>query len=170
MPRSYPDADISTGLWTPTPVWQEIDEINDTEFVTSRLLSLPDQFVVHLEDFDDPLTDNDFTMALRATKDATGGQVLTLDWILKEGATTIKSDSWTLANLTTWQTRVIPLSEAEVAAITDFTDLRFDVTASGTAVMPRRRAKVTQAHLTVPNKIVMRLHDCTLHDCTFYGE
>lgn len=170
MPARYPDGDISTGLWTPTPVWAEIDDQSDVDFVTSKQLVTSDQFICHLEDFADPITDNGFIMRMRATKSATGGQVITLTWILKQGAATIKSDVWVLPDSTAFSRQDVVLSEAEVSAITDFTDLRFDVTASGSMDFPRHAAKVSALWLDAPNKVITRLHDCTFHDCTLYGE
>ncbi len=129
-----PDADQSIGSWEDevggtTNIYQSIDEVipDDTDFIISEVEPSTSVYVAKINSIVDPQTGEDHVVRYRYKKDVAS---VTIDIIvrLKQGATTIASE--TKSNISTTITEgTLLLTPTEANNITDYTDLRIEITA-----------------------------------------
>jgi len=158
-----PAADIATGLWTPTPLWEQIDALTSPGpgVVTSGANPVSDTLEVKLSRVLPPKA-GDQTLTVELQQVGTGNVPVLVG--LVQGTRIIASQVVTPGG--TFQDVVITLSQAEKDQITDYADLRARVvagyrTVSGTTcghctVLPYQW-QVTIAGLSSPG---------TPHACT----
>lgn len=151
-----PDSDVSIDDWVTqsggtTNLYTGIDEssADDADYIK---LSLPtiegDTYICTLSDVTDPVSSSDHVLTVRLRK-TTGAGAKTLNYILKQGSTTIKSGSFsTDATDNVWATRTATLSGGEADAITDYSDLRLHLQGTGSTTF-----HVSQAFLEVPDVV-----------------
>jgi len=131
MPQiARPLADVSKGLWTPTPVFAAIDEMNeagaDATFVTSGNVA-GDSFEVDLASmaYANSLPQ---TLKVRLRKTTADNNQVTLT--LFEGTTMVAYRVIPGSQITqTFTTKTFPLTYSEISNISDYTDIRLKVTA-----------------------------------------
>jgi len=155
-----PNSDITVGGYTPTPIWQNCDSTSDAEFITSPLLTIPKACEMGLTTgdgaengdpgIDAPTKSVDFQYRIRVSKDVAGGQAVTCDMELYEGATQRASRTGLDADTTAWQTHTDTLSDAEIASIVDWSDLRIRVTGIGDLGLPRRKLRISFVEFRYP--------------------
>lgn len=124
---ALPASDVSSGGWTATPLYAKIDEsvANDADFITSSTSpGTPDIAEVTLSPVLNPLNPDGQVVRYRFKKNAAGGDSLRLTVTLLQGLTTIAS--WQHNDVTdgTWTDGMQVLSAAQVASITDYSNLR----------------------------------------------
>lgn len=126
-----PDSDVAVGLWTPTPLYQQIDEVtpSDVDYIESAKNPVSDTCEVGLSDVEDPEVSTGHIVRYRYKKDAAGGNVIDLTVKLMQGAVEIASwthndigDSIVQAEQT--------LTGPQADSITDYTDLRIQFIAN----------------------------------------
>ncbi|MEX2159372.1 MAG: hypothetical protein WEB04_08220, partial [Dehalococcoidia bacterium] len=145
-----PMADIATGGWATTPLWDKLDEVTADDATTEIQSSndpISDPFEVQLSAVSDPSLSTGHILRYRVAQ--VGTKTATVDVALYQGATLIASDiQQTLT--TTYQTFTYTLSGAEADAITNYSDLRVRVTASATGAGDLTTALATWIELEVP--------------------
>jgi len=99
---------------------------------------------------DAPTKSVTFNYRIRVSKDITGGQIVTCDMELYEGAVLRASRLGLDANSTSWQTHTDTLSDAEIAAISDWSDLRVRITGIGDLGLPRRKLRISFTEFRYP--------------------
>ena len=127
-----PSSDVSDGLWTTqaggTALSTVLDETvrDDSDYARSDATTFNDVFEVHL---DDPAsTFQNGTLKIVIGKETNNADVVDFFVELRQGTTTIAS--WAYADVAYGAVmKTERLSDAQFAAITDFTDLRVRVTA-----------------------------------------
>jgi len=119
-----PNADVSAGNWTPSTgsdLYAMIDEAspNDSDFISvDDSGGSTETCQVDLSSVTDPVASNLHVVTVRASE-ASGMSVITLDVTLKQGATTIASNTFsTLTGSATDYT--FTLSSAEANSITNY--------------------------------------------------
>lgn len=122
-----PDSDISAGGWTPSTggdLYAMLDEtlLDDADYIQTSTASTCE---VSLNPILDPSVAIGHALRYRAKSD----QLSTLTATLKQGATTIATDTQ-VAVPATWTTYTMNLSEAQANSITDYTDLRVTLEAA----------------------------------------
>jgi len=127
---AQPMQDISTNAWTPTPVWQEIGELvpNDATFVVTPSEPQNDTFVCKLS----PILPPGPGPQILYVRLCGVGMLANLHatFSLLQGSRTIASATVTpLPGAFT--TYMISLTPAQIASITDYTNLSVEVTANG---------------------------------------
>lgn len=137
--RLFPDEDISTGTWHDTPLWPKIDEMSavggyPTEAIISGEDPVNDTAVLGLQSGSDPQMDIDHFINVQFYK--IGSPADDIDFIikLKQGATVIATRTFTDVQETESAPRTerIGLTTGEVANITNYADLRFEIIANKT--------------------------------------
>ncbi len=157
----YPTSDV-TNEWA-SGGFADIDEgatPNDSDFAYSIDKPTDDIFEVHLGDPGDPAIGTGHIIRYHwATVDggvlSGDGTAVTQTYNLYQGTTLISTGTGNThtTNNATWQTASFTLSTAEADNITDYTDLRLRVVASGGGGSPadRRGAAVSWAELETPD-------------------
>jgi len=126
---ALPASDVSTGSWTPTPVWPKIKVPSppDLQYVTSSANPAGDAFVVNLK----PLAWPDSgpqTVMVRLKATASNGPNVSV--VLLQSGTPIAG--WNIsAPSTSFPDYPFELTAAQVALITDYTQLQLQVIAGG---------------------------------------
>jgi len=139
--------DVSTGGWSPTPCYNEIDEEtpNDGDYLTSTKNASADTFEVNLGAVSDPNVHTGHTINYRARCDKSSNGNIVVS--LMQGAATIRSyDPGFLT--TSFAPYSFTLTEGEAEAITDYSalSLRFSGTCTANAYV-----FVSWAELQVPD-------------------
>lgn len=120
-----PDSDVTIGTWTPTPLYQQIDEVtpSDVDYIESAKNPVNDTCEVDLSDVEDPEVSTGHVIRYRYKKDATGGNIIDLIVRLMQGAVEIAS--WTHNDIgDTIVQAEQTLTGPQADSITDYTDLR----------------------------------------------
>jgi hypothetical protein len=129
---ALPASDVSTGSWTPTPVWPNImvPSPPDLQYVTSSANPAGDAFVVNLNPLAWPGSGSQIvSVRLKAT--ASNGPNVSV--ILLQSGTAIAA--WNIpAPSTSFADYSFTLTPAQGALITDYTQLRLEVVAGGPTV------------------------------------
>jgi hypothetical protein len=150
-----PSADISAGSYTPTPVWQQLDEgsaDDDTSVVDSA--NNPGEsdgtgFEVVLGSVPDPQSSSGHVVRVRARRNG-GARTITLNWRLYQGATPIIAAK-SLQMTDSYQTSSYTLTGGEADAITDYSDLRVRVWGTTSGGGAGSRLRVTWIELETPD-------------------
>lgn len=152
-----PDSIITAGSWTGAAT--DIDEsvASDADFIFSP--NNPNNTVeIGLSNVSDPSSSSGHVLRVRLTQgDAdgstpdAGGTATTYRIQLFQGITAL-TDSGTVTSPGTWTTIAYTLTGTEADAITDYTDLRVQITATGGSGSPanRRNVAVSWVELEVP--------------------
>ncbi len=144
-----PTADISTGSWTTTPLWDKIDEVSADDATTQAQSSnrpSNDTFEVRLSPVTDPLTGSGHIVRIRMY--GTSGH--TWSAYLYKGTTLVKTLVSGAAVPSSYTTYSYTLTAQEADSITDYTDLRVRIVANGSAA---GREYVTWAEMEVPDVV-----------------
>jgi hypothetical protein len=126
---ALPVSDVSTGLWTPTPIWPQIGLAapDDIHLVTSATNPNGDSFTVNLTPLAWPDQGAE-TLTVRLRQTAGGAAVAAV--ALLQGDSLIALQNFTLT--TSFANYVINLTAAQIALITNYALLRVQVTTSVT--------------------------------------
>lgn len=144
MQYGRPIADISVGGWGNTPLWDKVDEVTPDDGTTQiQTGNQPsnDTCEVRLSAVSDPLIDSAHTLRVRAYTTGAGS----ITYGLYQGATQIASQTSVLGGA--YATFAINLTTEQVAAITNYADLRVRLTANGSS----GRVRVTWVELETPD-------------------
>lgn len=147
-----PDADVSAGLWTATPLWSKVDDTpgsGDADLVTSNNNTSPDTFEVGLTAPAGTPVAGTRTLRVRISKSATGGHALTYRVGLYDASTLIQEFTGSVPDSTAFSTLALTVTNA----IT-WTDLRVRVAregATGGAGGTRRSLIVSSIEFEVPD-------------------
>lgn len=150
-----PDADVTAGGWSPTPLWPQIDETtrDDADVITSDDNTSPDVCEVALSDVSDPQASDGHTVGYAYRKNSSGGHAIDVTVRLMQGTTEIAA--WTHTGVgDTFTEASQTLTQTQADAISDYTDLRLRFERAGdTGGNPggRRSAQVSWAELAVPD-------------------
>jgi len=139
--------DISTGGWTPTPLYVQIDEETpgDSDYNTSTKNATADTFEVTLQSLSTPSVDTGHTVNYRARCDKSSNGNIAVS--LVQGTTVIRSyDPGFLT--TSFAPYSFTLTEGEAQNITDYTDLRLRFSGTCTA---NAYVFVSWAELQIPD-------------------
>lgn len=120
-----PDSDITIGTWTPTPLYEQIDEVtpSDADYIESAKNPANDTSEVGLSNVEDPEVSTGHIVRYRYKKDAAAGTVIDLTVKLMQGAVEIAS--WTHNDIgDTIVQAEQTLTGPQADSITDYTDLR----------------------------------------------
>jgi len=120
-----PDSDVTVGGWTPTPLYEKIDEAtpSDADYIESATNPTSDLCEVGLSNVEDPEVSTGHVVRYRYAKNASGGNVIDLTVKLMQGAAEIAS--WTHNDISDTVTQAEQtLTGVQADAITDYTDLR----------------------------------------------
>jgi|DEB0MinimDraft_3_1074331.scaffolds.fasta_scaffold00854_6 hypothetical protein len=136
-----PDSDVQSSDWAPTPLWQEIDDNSDLTFVYSSSSTevWPSYNTYDFEcGLSSPTTYPDVGatqgMILRVRLSVDEGNLpgtlggCDFTYSLKQGTSTIASNTYSASTLATPVTSQYTLSASEVNSITNHNDLRVFVT------------------------------------------
>ena len=157
----YPTGDV-TNQWA-SGGYADIDEgaiPNDGDFAYSADKPALDVFEFHLDDPTDPVVHTGHTVRYRwATVDggvlSGSGSAVTQTYNLYQGTTLISTGTGNThsTNSATFSAASFTISEAEAGNITEYSDLRVRIVASGGAGSPanRRGAAISWAELEVPD-------------------
>jgi hypothetical protein len=128
----YPISDISTGGWTNTPLWSQLDDNSDADYITSSKNPTVDTFENALTStLSDPSSSSGHIIRARLyCSKANNG---TGNIYLYQGTTLIASYAIPGNLATAFTTYSYTLTGTEADNITDYTDLRIRVDGSGTA-------------------------------------
>jgi hypothetical protein len=123
-----PNADVLAGEWSPTPLYARLNEVSPDEVAVSS----PDDpagavFEVKLQGLAWPRQRGAGTHRLKVRLRRTGPDATGVTLLLIQGQAVIASKE--VQPGTTYQEEVIELSEAEVARVRDYADLRLRVVA-----------------------------------------
>lgn len=158
-----PDGVITQGSWTGDHTAIDESSFSDADFVFSQN-NPNDSFEVSLSDIADPSSSSGHVLRVRLCRGDADGSTPSADGTatdyaldLVQGTTVIASIGTTQAP-TSWTTVELNLSGAEADAITDYTDLRARVTATGGAGSPanRRNVSVSWIELETPSGPIIR--------------
>jgi len=119
-----PSADISTGNWTASPLYQKIDEssYNDSDYIRCPENKTNNSCETSLTNGTDPSVSNNHIVRYRYRWSGIFGSH-DIDIKLMQGTTVIAS--WSHANIpSSWTQANQTLTSGEANAITDYTDLR----------------------------------------------
>ena len=161
-----PDTDITTTGWTPTPLWEELNE-QDPDNATTEITTADNPtntvFEVAFSSITDPQTSSGHYVRYRMYK--TGGKTCTATAELYQGGTAIHSDAaQTLTG--TYATYSFNLSGAEADSITDYSDLRIRVTANCTGGGAGSQVRATWAEFEAPEPPPTSPPSVTTQDAT----
>lgn len=126
-----PSSDITIGVWTPTPLYQQIDEItpNDGDSINAGKNATGATFEVLLTSGNDPNLNTGHIIRIRVSDDKNNA---TSDVYLYQGTTLIATIP-TVSHTTTYTTHTYTLTGTEADSITDYTNLRLRVVSNSTA-------------------------------------
>jgi len=151
-----PDADVSAGPYTTTPLWEKLDDAtaddDSTEILSANNPAESDGtgFEVHLSALSDPQTSSGHILRFRAQKQG-GGRTLDVSCRLYQGSTAI-GPTRTLANLgTPYTTDTYTLAAGEADAISDYSALRMRCWSSVSGGGPATTAAFTWIELETPD-------------------
>jgi len=152
MAFARPNNDVSVGVWTPTPLWQQIDEVtfSDADKIDSGNNPVNETCEVGLSDVTDPAASTGHVVRYRYGKGAAGAKQIDLTVDLVQGTSVLATWSHTAissSKVTAAQT----LSGAQADSITNYADLRLRFTANGVGGGSPASATVTWAELEVPD-------------------
>jgi len=149
----YADSDITVGTYTPTPLWDEVDNSSDASFITSGTHITSKTCEVGLNTGEgDPGVDTaslPWRYVVRMKQDGSPGQQLTAVISLYQSTTLIATRTG-IALTTSFVSYGDNLSDAEVASITDWTDLRVRVVTTGSVGLPRRSTVISSVYALFP--------------------
>lgn len=173
--RLFVDSDVTVDGYTPTPMWDEVDNTDDGTFITSPLIITPKSCEMGVktgEKGGDPLVDTaslPFNLTIRIKRNASGGQVLTASMGLYQGAVLIAERTGIIVG-NSFVTYVKALSEAQVAAITDWTDLRIRIGVAGSIDLPVRKLEISSVFMRISIWSDTRIRGAgsTLYGATIY--
>jgi hypothetical protein len=120
-----PSSDISVGTWTPTPLYQQIDEVtpSDADYIQSALNPANDTCEVKLSAVEDPQGNTGHKVRYRYKKDASGGNQV--DLTVKLMCAAVEIASWTHTDIPETITPAEQtLTGPQADAITDYSNLR----------------------------------------------
>jgi Putative Flp pilus-assembly TadE/G-like len=132
------------------------DTVADTTYLASPSNpAAPNYFEVSLATIVPPIPDSGISVAYRYGKPAGSDAVINLEVELLQGTTIIASQSHSdIPNIPAWQEGSFELTTADLAEITDWTDLRLNIKATSTAGtdadVEADRALVSWAQLQIP--------------------
>lgn len=115
-----------------TNMYQEIDEtsLDDADYIRSALTPTSDVYVCALTSVEDPQSSSGHTVRVRRSKDAAGGDTITLTAELRQGYVDEGSQGTLIATIMsavtideTWTTTTYNLSAGEADAITNYASL-----------------------------------------------
>jgi hypothetical protein len=162
---AFPDADLtSQGTWVtetglPGTFASIAEVIGDTVADTTYLASpinpeTGDHFEVSLGDIVPPIPDSGILVSYRYGKPDLSDAVIDLEVELLQGTTLIASGQHSdIPSIPVWQEGEIELTTADLAEITDWTDLRLNFKATAStpgAAIEANRALVSWAQLRIP--------------------
>lgn len=161
-----PDGDLtSDGEWlteaglsgTYTAIAELVgDTVADTTYLASPSNpTAPNHFEVSLASIVPPIPDSGISVAYRYGKPVGSDAVINLEVELLQGTTVIASQLQSdIPSITAWQEGTFELTSADLAEITDWTDLRLNLKATSTAGadadVEADRALVSWAQLQIP--------------------
>lgn len=147
-----PSADVSTGSWTVTPLWSQVDDSvgsGDADEIAS-INNATDTCELTLSSISAPAAGT-VTMRWRSRKGATGGMTILETFELKEGATVRATYGPTaIPDSTAFATRSYALTTGERDAITNWGNLSIQITRSHTG-SSNRNLRVADFELEAPD-------------------
>lgn len=154
MPQfGRPSADISTGTWTTTPLWEKLDESSPDDTTTEvTTANNPSNvaFEVRVTGITDPEDNTGHVVRVRVKKSASGGRTINFAFTLLQGSTTIAT--WSASNVTnSYATFTRNLTTGEAGNITNYADLRVRVSANNPDTGPGRSAQCTWIEMEAPD-------------------
>lgn len=163
-------SDVTLNTWVDqsagtTNIYQSIDEAiaSDADYVTGDN-NTNDSYEFHIGDPSDPLSPSGHVISYRYRKDASGGNARNLTVALVQNTTVIASNLHESIS-ETWTDGTFTLTSTEANSISDYTDLRIRVAASGTTGGPggnRRAVQVSWAELEVPDPPSVKFNGHTI--------
>lgn len=127
-----PISDISTGGWSTTPLWSDLDDNSDADFITSSKNPASDTFENALTStLSDPASSTGHIVRARMYCSKANNGTGTM--YLYQGTTLIATYAIPGNIANSWTTYSYTLTGTEADNITDYTALRIRVAASGTA-------------------------------------
>lgn len=136
-----PDSDVSNaGSWTTTTLYTKVDETtaSDADFISSPSAPSNAACVLGLSNVTDPAVSTGHKLRVRHRKGAAGSHQMNLQYRLLQGGTQI--GSWTATDIgTSFTTAEQTLTGGEADSITDYSDLRVELSANkvtGTPAAP----------------------------------
>lgn len=160
MPQfARPSSDVTTGAWTPTPLWSNIDEptASDADFISCNV-STNDFSEVAISAVQDPSDSTNHIVRYRYRKNASSGNSRSIQVGLYQGGTQIAVGSTHTPTTTTWTAGTFTLTGTQADAITDYANLRLRFIATGTVSGSqgnRRAVEVSWAELEVPSTTIV---------------
>jgi hypothetical protein len=156
-----PDGVVSSNVWTPTPVWQQIDEASpddDTTKVTASHIgsgSTNAKFRVTLSNPNNPPDPNgahSFVYRINHISFLNQG-ALTLTARLYDGVTLIASQQSVVFIDDVYDDKTRVLTSGERAAITSHNNLEFELEAAMSGAAPPEQVEIrcTQVYMSVPD-------------------
>jgi hypothetical protein len=121
-----PASDITVGSWGTAPLWSKINDGNDGTYISTTTAATTGE--VKLDSLDAPIGEGHI-LTIRAYASGSGGPERLNTWGLIQGSTEIamQNDSITRNSFNPY---TITLSSAQIANISDYTDLRVRFTAA----------------------------------------
>lgn len=130
---AVPDGDITTSVWTTTPLWSKVEEGapgDDTRVVSDANPSVTEAFVVSLSSVTDPSSSSGHVIRAKWRNELTGVSDIEFWCELRQGYTDEISQGTLIGTLNvvvtteqTDQTDTYTLTSGEADSITDYTDL-----------------------------------------------
>lgn len=147
----YPDADISSGSWTPSAgstLWDVLNDQDDNDYAYEQNTNTT--FEVGIDSGTDPESSSNHIVYWSDFGAWLGrGSAPTVTMYLIQGSTTIASQGYlTVSN--TFTQRSYTLTSGEADSITDYTNLRIRFTGSGGSLHSTR---VGRARLEIPDAV-----------------
>jgi hypothetical protein len=126
-----PSSDASTGGWTPTPLYAQLNEVtpNDATYVLSPSGTAP-QFQVKLSNVSPPITNTGLIIKFRAEAPGGSGTAEKANAVLFQGATQIAQTGLQTLSRTAFTQFQYTLTTTEAASITDYTNLNIQIQTS----------------------------------------
>ena len=125
MQYGYPISDVTVGAWAPTPLYASIDEVtvNDADYIYSPDDPANAECEVGLGELSAPVQAGNVTLKYRYRSQGSGTRQVNIRAGLYQGSTKI-AEKTTPSVASGWTDDSIVLQTAEVAAITNWADLR----------------------------------------------
>ena len=153
-----PISDVSTGSWTTTPLYSDIDEASasETDYVSSSADPSSDTFEVALtSSLSDPASSSSHTFRFRHELTESGGGSGTTNDLtvsLIENTTVIASTTVNPVK-NVWNSASYTLTSGEADNITDYTDLRLRFVANKTGGGKASTLHISWAEFEVPDAV-----------------
>lgn len=119
-----PDSDVTVGPFTPTPLWQQLDDNDNADTVSAASSTASQTFEVGTSNVTDPLASTGHV--LRASLKKVGSNAQNVTVTLVQGTTTVAAMQVNGVT-TSFVTYSYSLTATEADSITDYTDLRIRV-------------------------------------------